>query len=405
MGIPAGARRCYNSCAAAGRVTAPPPLATDSQGGPSDADSESNTRMRGLPALVLFHTQLKEMKPYAFNQSRFVDRVDRRRRRYTGRSDLCRGSASFALCDLVGTGGRWEAQMTGAVDRTRRSFMSGAITSAVASSAFAAVASPALTAAAEPSPSRPIWPAADAADEKLFELWARRDVAAADMRAASQAAESAVGRMPAWARSGPAFVDKDGSPAGDSSGWPALPLELLLACDKTVYGITRWPMKVRWSRDEVHAEYSRLTSGLNEGQKWPAARRRRDRLLQAVAASRRAQKQEARKVGLPALERAHERTMDLVLDLENEILSLAPATPHTVAASVLIDLRHECRVGESFDYPGGGALIIAERVLRALRPQLRGTIAAVAGELLDNPATPIEETAIWTDRAPKSVAV
>ena len=143
------------------------------------------------------------------------------------------------------------------IDSTRRSFMSGAITSAVASSAFAAGASPALAAPAEPSPSRPTWSPANAVDEKLFELWARRDVDAADMRAASDAAESAAARMPEWSRSGPAFVEKNGSPTGDSCGWPALPLDLLTECDRCIHSVTLWPMKVRWSRDEVRAEYRR----------------------------------------------------------------------------------------------------------------------------------------------------
>lgn len=233
------------------------------------------------------------------------------------------------------------------IDSTRRSFMSGAITSAVASSAFAAGASPALAAPAEPSPSRPTWSPANAVDEKLFELWARRDVDAADMRAASDAAESAAARMPEWSRSGPAFVEKNGSPTGDSCGWPALPLDLLTECDRCIHSVTLWPMKVRWSRDEVRAEYRRLTKGLD--QKWPAARRWRDRLSRAVAARLRAQKQEEWKVGLPALVRAHEGAIDRVLNIEAEILDLPP-TPHTIAASLLVDLHHECRAGESSDY-------------------------------------------------------
>ena len=85
-------------------------------------------------------------------------------------------------------------------------------------------------------------------------------------------------------------MEKNGSPTGDSCGWPALPLDLLTECDRCIHSVTLWPMKVRWSRDEVRAEYRRLTKGLD--QKWPAARRWRDRLSRAVAARLRAQKRD-----------------------------------------------------------------------------------------------------------------
>lgn len=292
--------------------------------------------------------------------------------------------------------------------------MSRAIASVFAPPALAAVTSPALaTPANEFSSARPLWPSTQSVDTELFELWARRDVAAADMRAASAAAERAAEQMPDWARPGPDSINEDGSPTGDSTGWPALPAELLIDLNKGVHHSARWPMKVRLAPHEVHAVYKHLTADLGV-QKRPSARRKRDRLLEArrkrdqllkaIAVRRREQSREERKAGLPALEPISERATERVLDIEQEILSLSPSTVHTVAAAVLIDLCHECCVDECVDRPSTGTLIVAARVLRALRPQLRGAIASVAGEMLDNPSKPIGEMSLWVDRAPKVLA-
>lgn len=118
--------------------------------------------------------------------------------------------------------------MTHPINRTRRMFTSGAIAFAVASPGLAAAA------ANELSSAQPIWPSADAVDAELFELWARRDVAAAEMRAVSEAASTAEALVPDWARSGHVLVNRDGSPEGITCGWPALPAELLMDCDELV---------------------------------------------------------------------------------------------------------------------------------------------------------------------------
>ena len=235
---------------------------------------------------------------------------------------------------------------------------------------------------------------------KLFELWERREAANAKVREASAAAEAAERQLPEWAQSGPAYLNQDGTFSGDSVGWPALDIEEFVACDRGVYSPTMWPRKVRLSPADVRTEYKKLMAGL-KGRQWPAARIRCDRLLTMITARRRAQAAAARKLGVPALERAHELACDRRLEIENQIFNLTPCTPHTLAAAVLLDLRHECLADDCIDRPQSGAMIIAERALRALRPELRGVIAARVAEFLDNPSMPLSHMALWGERSPR----
>jgi hypothetical protein len=232
-------------------------------------------------------------------------------------------------------------------------------------------------------------------DARLFKLWTARDEAAAAMRDASFAVDRAEARLPAWARSGGALLNWDGTYVGDVVGWPALDPAV---ADKLTPGRTgRRPIKVRLSPDAVRAEYDDLARRVFPHDR--AGVRSRGRLLLAAVEKRiRQQRNEEHKAGVQKLNRLYERAADRFLDIEDKILKLRPFTPNVIAASVLIDLHHECRERECAEIPVNGTLTLAQHVLMGLRQQLDGVIAARVGELLDNPSKPIGQMAFWPDR-------
>lgn len=110
---------------------------------------------------------------------------------------------------------------------------------------------------------------------------------------------------------------------------------------------------------------------------------------------RRQAEAEQAKVNLPALDAAFGAAGDRRHDLEDEIQQLQPATPNVLAALALITIARHCDGDDMAQLPKDGMLILAIRLLDALRPALRGAIAEEAAELLDNPDKPICQMALW----------
>lgn len=111
-----------------------------------------------------------------------------------------------------------------------------------------------------------------------------------------------------------------------------------------------------------------------------------------LSTQKRARISERRMAKLSTLERQHEAACDRFTAIQGEIKELSPATPNVIAGVVLDEIYHEAvSVHERLTFPQNGTLVLAEAVLTALRPQLRGPIAEAVGELLDNPDKPIGE--------------
>ncbi len=259
--------------------------------------------------------------------------------------------------------------MTKSVELSRRALVAG-----VASVASAAVISQSAAANAP----------AGAVDAKLTELWARRQALAVAYRAADIAAREAAQRMPEWARPGPRYLHSDGTYSGETISWPrvedgAMPKGSAM-------------MNKRPGPNDIEENY-KLNLQIFGPRGAKESRATRDRSRRELADRRRRQRAEERKVGLPGLERTVSEIIDQLLDVEQRILGLVP-TPNTIAAGLLIDLAHESNAEDSVAAPSG-EMILASRVLEALRPQLHGAICINVEELLDNRSKPISEMAFW----------
>jgi len=264
---------------------------------------------------------------------------------------------------------------------TRRALVAGAAISsaAVIAPTIAGASTLSAPAAAESSS----WPNAAGVDARLFELWQRRRDVAAAAQAASATAEAAVARMPAWARSGPQYVDGAGAPADDCTvGWPAIE-----AAPRARAG--RYFL-VRPSPSTIEDDFKFNLRSFGDER----AQEIRDEALAALRKRRRQQAAEERKVNLRALDRTAEALYERKFVIEAEIQALTPCTPNLVAALALIEICYECGVDETTESPHDGALTAGVRILSALRSHLYGPIGAGVGELLDNPSMPIGKMAL-----------
>jgi len=275
------------------------------------------------------------------------------------------------------------------VELSRRALVAGVACVAVTSSSIAAGSS---IAAAPLDEDKFAWPGAAAVDVQVAKLWERRQTLAGTMHAALIAAREGYARIPEWARPGPSFLHSDGIYRGPRAGWPRIeggPVpegSAMINKRPSPYDI------------EQHYKLSVQVSGKSKAGK-KAAKKIRDRQLAEFKERVRLQRAEEQKAGLPELERASTAATDRFLAVESKILGLTPRSPHAIAAGLLIDVAHECQDHDSVGNPSS-EMIIASRVLEALRPHLRGVIRSQVDELLDNRSMSIGDMAFWPHSPP-----
>ncbi len=101
-----------------------------------------------------------------------------------------------------------------------------------------------------------------------------------------------------------------------------------------------------------------------------------------------------RAAGAPRVDDVDDKLCDRPIEIEAEIQKLQPATSNLLAALTLIEIGHVCDPREMVNCPNH-ALILAVRLLAALRPLLSGAVAEEVGELLDSPGLPLGVMALW----------
>ncbi len=237
--------------------------------------------------------------------------------------------------------------------------------------ALAALASaPAL--AVLPAAARATALGADAADDHAIALWERRHAFRQPLLDAYRVFREAEGRIPAWARPGPAFMDGDGSLVGGESGWPAI--EGLKPT-----GHTSCYQPVRPGPDTLRAAFDADCAILGREKALRGYRRR----LRELALRLRAKESEEERSGFAAADRAVDALCAQADRVDDEIGALAPTTPNAAAARILIEAMAAASFREPVD--DSGAMTVAAIALDHLRPALRGMIKAHVDELLDNP--------------------
>ena len=238
---------------------------------------------------------------------------------------------------------------------TRRAALGG-----LAGASVLAAIPPALASAASP------------ADDIANRLWAQRHAYRQPYRDACMAVRRATAQLPDWARPGPSLLHPDGTLSDDGFGWPAIQGVTPDEHDVILIRPGKHHLAERYHRDLILRPETALSDYQRE--------------LRELALRRRAQRDEKRKVGLPALEAKRDRISDQRQAIQEQIEELEPDTANSAAALVLVEAVVMCHLQEPFfDYSDGPAPEVA---LKFLRPMLSGLIRAHVDEIFDRPVVP-----------------
>ena len=200
----------------------------------------------------------------------------------------------------------------------------------------------------------------------LCELW-QKWLSVGEMIASLDAErDAAYGALPAWAKSGPKYLEHDGTFSGPVVGWPM---------DVTVPPPeTRVFRLVRPSLEDYQQFYEMSESWGNRSE----AKKAYVAALRKLARRRMDQRAEERKVGLPELDRESAALCELYCNLAHAILDLVDNSADAAAAKLLIAL---C-LTEDYNSLPDVSLGHYDAPLRALQPRLTGRIAIDVGSLL-----------------------
>ena len=209
-------------------------------------------------------------------------------------------------------------------------------------------------------------PPLNARSPALCELW-REWLSLGEMIISADAKrDAAYGALPAWAKSGPKYLEHDGTFSGPVVGWPM---------DVTVPPPEARVFRlVRPSAEDFRQCYEMSESWGNRSE----AKKAYVAALRKLARRRMDQRAEEKKVGLPELDRASAALIDRRCDLANAILDLVDDSADATAAKLLVAL---CLTE---DYNSLPDVILGhyDAPLKALQPHLTGRIAIDVGSLL-----------------------
>lgn len=208
--------------------------------------------------------------------------------------------------------------------------------------------------------------------DPLDALWRQRNALIAQSHQLAAAHAAAVGKMPEWARPGPAYIDSAGRPCGETVPWPR-------RLDATPPTTPAGRRLARPGRQSIEADYR------SERRTDPAgANHFRTRRLAALAERLEAQRAEEDRAGVADLQIEIEANWFAAMEIEKQIAA-GPVTINAVAALLLIDISYDAKSTSTLAAPDT-ALSAALRPLRFIRAQLTGELALDVAALLDGPA-------------------
>lgn len=201
-------------------------------------------------------------------------------------------------------------------------------------------------------------------------LWRQRTALVAQSHALAAQMAAAVASMPEWARPGPAYIDGEGQPCGETVPFPR-------RLDAKLPSLNGRRL-VRPSRQTIEDEYR--TDRRSHPAEADAIRARR---LAALEERLAAQTAEEDRAGVTKLQLEMEANWQAALDIEAEIREL-PVTFNATAALLLIDISYDAKLSSTVAMPDT-ALAASLRPLQFLRQVLTGEVAADVAALLDGP--------------------
>lgn len=206
--------------------------------------------------------------------------------------------------------------------------------------------------------------------DALDALWRHRTALVGQSHALAAQMAAAVATMPEWARPGPAYIDGNGRPCGETVPFPRrMDAKLPSPSGRRL---------VRPSRQTIEEEYR------SDRRSHPAeADAIRARRLAALEERLAAQTAEEDRAGVTKLQLEMEANWQAALDIEAEIRNF-PVTFNATAALLLIDISYDAKRSSTVAMPDT-ALAAALRPLRFIRPALSGEVAADVAALLDGP--------------------